>query len=92
MRIVSIKFNILKSILGLYQSIRLSYVGRYGGVIDGGTYYFWWPIHVKNKKAKFLNMDIIPMRNLQYIFNFNSHAYGVPAKVYSKDIEKNNDY
>ena len=87
---MSIKFNILKGILGLYQSIRLSYVGRYGGVIDGGTYYLWWPIHVKNKKAQFLNIDIIPMRNLQY--KFNSGACNVPVNVHFKNIEKNNDY
>ena len=83
---MTIRFNILKSILGLYQSIRLSYVGRYGGIIDGGTYYLWWPIHVKNKKAQFLNMHVIQMRNLQYTFNFSYGAGNVPDNVYFKDI------
>lgn len=83
---MTIRFNILKSILGLYQSIRLSYVGRYGGVIDGGTYYLWWPIHVKNKKAQFLNMDIITMRNLEYMFELDSFASDNLVNVYFKNI------
>ena len=83
---MTIRFNILKSILGLYQSIRLSYVGRYGGVIDGGTYHIWWPIHVKNKKAHFLNMNIITMRNLEYMFELDSLANDNLVNVYFKNI------
>ena len=83
---MTIRFNILKSILGLYQSIRLSYVGRYGGIIDGGTYYLWWPIHVKNKKAQFLNMHVIQMRNLQYTFELDSLAGDNLVNVCFKNI------
>ena len=83
---MTIRFNILKSILGLYQSIRLSYVGRYGGIIDGGTYYLWWPIHVKNKKAQFLNMVIIPMRNLEYMFELDSLGVDNLINVCFKNI------
>jgi hypothetical protein len=83
---MTIRFNILKSILGLYQSIRLSYVGRYGGIIDGGTYYLWWPIQVKNINAQFLNMHVIRMRNLQYTFNCSYGACNVPVNVHFKNI------
>ena len=58
----------MKYILGLFHSLRLSYIGRFGGKIPEGTYYLWWTIHVYAKSLVIENVHIFTLRELKCIF------------------------
>ena len=59
----------MKYILGLFHSIYFSYIGRFGGTVDGGSYYIWWTIHCyPNTSSTWKNCDIFSLRELDALF------------------------
>jgi len=61
----------MKYILGLFHSLRLSYIGRFGGEINGGTHYLWWTIHFYSKHTRLSNMRVYTLRNLKPLFYYH---------------------
>ena len=64
-----------KFIKAFFHSIYFSYIGRFGGEVDGGTYYILWTIHINgNVDTSWKNLHVYSMRKLDPLFYYHPKA------------------
>lgn len=73
----------MKYILGVYHSIYLSYIGRFGGTVNKGTYYIWWTIPAyKSITLPIEGCVFFALRKLEYMFVWHPTKNNDEAKFF----------
>lgn len=61
-----------KHIKAFFHSIYFSYVGRFGGEVNGGVYYILWTINIYSDNARWVNIRVYALREINPLFFYHA--------------------